>query len=81
MWGVSKKRRDPEVVLRRLGDAVRGMRDAKKVSQEQVAFTAGVSVRHFQKVEAGVTNPAFLTLLGIADALDVPVSELLTDIR
>lgn len=81
MWGVSKKRRDPEVALRRLGEAVRSRREAAGESQEAVAFAAGVSVRHFQKIEGGQTNPATLTLLAIADALKVRLADLLADLR
>ncbi len=81
MWGVSKKRRDPEVALRRLGEAIRSRRDAVGESQEAIAFAAGVSVRHYQKIERGHTNPATLTLLAIADALKVRLADLLADLR
>lgn len=81
MWGVSKKRRDPEVALRRLGEAVRSRREAVGESQEAIAFASGVSVRHFQKIEGGQTNPATLTLLAIADALRIRLAELLADVR
>ncbi len=81
MWGVSKKRRDPEVPLRRLGQAVRSRREAVGESQEAIAFAAGVSVRHYQKIEAGQTNPATLTLLAIADALKARIADLLVDLR
>lgn len=78
---MGRKRRDPDAALRRLAEVVRSRREAVGQSQEEVAFAAGVSVRHFQKIEAGVTNPAFLTLLGIADALEVRVAELLAEVH
>jgi transcriptional regulator with XRE-family HTH domain len=78
---VTRKKRDPDVALRRLGEIVRARREAAGKSQEAVAFASGVSVRHYQKIEAGVTNPAFLTLIGIADALELHVSDLLTNLR
>lgn len=37
--------------------------------------------RILSAIETGVTNPAFLTLIGIADALELHVSDLLTNLR
>lgn len=79
--GCVSRKRDPEVVLRRLGGAIRARREAAPLSQEAVAFAAGVSVRHYQKIEGGQTNPAFLTLLQIADALEMRLPDLLADLR
>lgn len=78
---MARKKRDPDLILRDLGKSVRDSRRAAELSQESVAFAASVSVRHYQKIEAGDTNPAFLALLAIADALNVRVSELLADLR
>ncbi|HEX3464246.1 MAG TPA: helix-turn-helix transcriptional regulator [Candidatus Elarobacter sp.] len=78
---MSRKKRDPEVSLRRLGDTLRAQREAAGRTQEAVAFAAEVSVRHYQKIESGITNPAFLTLLQIADALEVRLPDLLGDLR
>lgn len=81
MFLVTRKKRDPNVALRRLGEIVRARRESAGKSQESVAFASGVSVRHYQKIEAGATNPAFLTLIGIADALEVRLPDLLGELR
>jgi transcriptional regulator with XRE-family HTH domain len=60
-----------------LSVAIRSARESAGLSQEQVAFDSGVSVRHYQKIEAGDTaNPKLENLYGIAAALGLPLSEL-----
>jgi transcriptional regulator with XRE-family HTH domain len=81
MRGVSSKKRDPDGALRRLGDAIRSRRAELGKSQEAVAFAGNISVRHFQKIEGGQTNPAVLTMLAIASALNVRVADLLASDR
>jgi|SRR5580704_1557597 DNA-binding XRE family transcriptional regulator len=48
------------------------------MTQEEVAFDAGVSVRHLQSLESGQLNPSYLVLLAVSRALKVPVSRLLS---
>jgi len=47
------------------------------VTQEDVAFKANISVRHFQKLESGTANPRLDTLLAIAKALQTNLQSLL----
>ena len=61
-----------------LCDAIRDAREAAELSQEEVAFGAGVSVRHYQKIEAGDTgNPKLENLYGIAAALGMRLADLI----
>jgi len=66
-----------EAALKRLAKAVSGNRKAAGKTQEDLAYEAGVSVRHLQNLEAGNLNPGYLTLVAIASALFMPVSDLL----
>jgi transcriptional regulator with XRE-family HTH domain len=50
-------------------------------SQEQVAHDAQLSLRHYQKIEAGAGDPRLSTLLRIAGALDARLSEILEEIE
>ncbi len=68
--------------LLQFGENVARLRIAKRLSQTQLAFgldpiTKGISQSYISQLEAGKRNPKLLTLIAIADALDVPVSELL----
>jgi transcriptional regulator with XRE-family HTH domain len=67
---------DPRVAL--IGASIKSERKRRpKLSQEELAQTAGVTLRHYQRIESGTENPRATTLLKIADALGVPVSLLL----
>lgn len=74
---------------RRLGAAVRRLRVERELSQETLAFTAGVTKNTLQLLEAGrasgrkdaegPSNPRLSTLAGLATVLNVSISELLAD--
>ncbi len=70
-------RDEHEDELLRLAEAVRAARAASGASQESVAFSAGISVRHYQELESGRLNPSYLTLRSVAVALNVPLVRLL----
>ncbi|MEA2903912.1 MAG: family transcriptional regulator, aerobic/anaerobic benzoate catabolism transcriptional [Alphaproteobacteria bacterium] len=57
--------------LVRLGRAKRGM------TRRQLAQDSGASERYLAQIESGQGNPSVIILKSIADALDVPVIELL----
>jgi transcriptional regulator with XRE-family HTH domain len=47
------------------------------MTQEDVAHEAGLSVRHYQKIEAGTGDPKISTLIAIAGALGTKLQTLL----
>src|SRR6188768_328307 len=55
----------------RLGRAKRGM------SRRQLAQESGTSERYLAQIEGGAGNPSVLVLRAIADALEMPMFELL----
>jgi transcriptional regulator with XRE-family HTH domain len=59
-----------------LGAAIRRRRDYLDLSQEHVAHEAGLSVRHYAKVEAGQTNATLETLLNVALVLGIGFLEM-----
>jgi transcriptional regulator with XRE-family HTH domain len=70
------KRRDPSVMLKRLAKTIRGRREERGLSQEDVAGEAAISVRHYQKVESGSVDVRYTSLVGIANALETTIGEL-----
>ena len=60
-----------------LGGAIRRVRKEKKISQEKLALKAELDRSYMGRVERGDNNVALLTLLKIANALDVKMSVLL----
>jgi transcriptional regulator with XRE-family HTH domain len=59
-----------------LGAAIRALRIEKEAKQQAVAEAAGITVAHLSKIERGLTNPTWGTVVAIAEALDVAVSTL-----
>jgi transcriptional regulator with XRE-family HTH domain len=72
-------RHKQDAALISVGDAIRRVRLANGVSQEQLALTAGVYRSYVGRVERGDNNVALLTLIRIATALGMTASMLLAD--
>ena len=59
---------------------VRRIRKAKELSQDRLAKLAGITLTTLVKIESGANdNPTLKTLKKIANALEVPVNDLLED--
>jgi transcriptional regulator with XRE-family HTH domain len=71
---LSQNRQSAELVA--LGSAIKRRRLEKKVSQEGLALAAEVDRSYLGRVERGDNNPAVLTLIKIATALDMTLAEL-----
>ena len=69
--------------VRELGDLIKEIREMRSMSQERVAFASGLAKYTFQRIEKGLSNknapanPTLLTLVAIANSLDVSLEELL----
>ena len=55
-----------------LGTLLRRWRDARNKSQMEASLDAGVSQRHLSFIEIGRSVPSRETLIGIAEALEIP---------
>jgi transcriptional regulator with XRE-family HTH domain len=63
-----------------IGERVRTGRKALRLSQEEVARRAGVSLNQVNRLERGeIVDPHFSTLAGLAAALDMQISELVEE--
>jgi XRE family transcriptional regulator, aerobic/anaerobic benzoate catabolism transcriptional regulator len=60
-----------------VGGLVRSARAKRGITRRQLAEQSGASERYLAQIESGQGNPSVTILKGIADALDVPVAELL----
>jgi transcriptional regulator with XRE-family HTH domain len=59
-----------------LGKAIRQLRDQRGVSQEALAYEAGVTSGTLSLIERGLSNPTWGTVKGIAAALGVTIVDL-----
>lgn len=60
-----------------LGQAIRGRRKELNLSQEALGFKAGYHVTYVSQIERSVKSPTVRTLLILAGALEIPLSELI----
>jgi transcriptional regulator with XRE-family HTH domain len=59
-----------------VGGNVRRLRKARGITQEQLAFEAGLDLTYIGGIERGRRNPSVLVLARIADALGTEMTEL-----
>jgi transcriptional regulator with XRE-family HTH domain len=59
-----------------LASVIKRMRIEHGMTQEALAFKAGVKIATLSRVERGATNPVWPTLVKIADALGITPVEL-----
>jgi transcriptional regulator with XRE-family HTH domain len=71
------KQQKKNVFLIALGDAVRERRIDLLLTQEGLGVAAGLHRTYVTDIESGKRNVATLTLLRIAEALKLPLSDLI----
>lgn len=65
---------DPD--LQRFAARVKQVREAKGMTQEDLAYSSHISVSQVSRIERGVLNPSVVMTFYLARALKVPVAEL-----
>jgi transcriptional regulator with XRE-family HTH domain len=64
-------------ISKSLGQRIRSLRVSRELSQDALAEKAGMSVKHLGKIERGSVNASIQCLTGIAEALDLPLRDVL----
>ena len=67
-----------EPLLIRVGERIRNLRAVRGMSRKMLARDAGVSERFLADLESGVGNASILLLNRLAEALAMPLAELVT---
>jgi len=75
-----KKNSKQHTYLKKVGLNIRKVRKEKEISQESLALAADLDRSYVGGVERGERNISIVNLKKIADALKVPVSQLLKDL-
>lgn len=65
-----------KTIEREFGRKLRKLRLAKNLSQEELAFKAGVHRTYLGGIERGERNPSLRNIAAIARALDVTLAQL-----
>ena len=64
-----------------LADLLKRLREERSITQEQLAFDAGITVSALSRIERGLNSPGWTTVQRLASALDIRMSELVTDLE
>jgi transcriptional regulator with XRE-family HTH domain len=59
-----------------LARAIRSLREQRGLSQEALAHDASITVASYARIERGESNPTWMTVTRISDALGVSLAEL-----
>ncbi|WP_440639444.1 helix-turn-helix domain-containing protein [Bradyrhizobium sp. PUT101] len=62
-----------------VGKNVRTIRQERGITQEKLAFEAGIDLTYVGGIERGKRNPSLLVMARIAEALSVPLAKLIAD--
>jgi len=65
-----------KTIRQKFGEKIRELRRAQGLSQEELAFRAGVHRNYLGGIERGERNPALENIVALAKALAVDPSEL-----
>ncbi len=63
-----------------MGANVRRLRQARKLSQEQLAYEAEIDVTYLRGIEAGRRNPSLMVMVRIANAVSAKPTDLFRSI-
>ena len=69
-------RRTDKALIRVVGQRIRALRDARDISQQQLAEQVGLQPQALSRVETGARGLSLANLVLIAEALGVPLGEL-----
>ncbi|MEU0522783.1 helix-turn-helix domain-containing protein [Streptomyces niveus] len=64
---------------RAVGNRIRAARIQAGLTQEAVALRAGMNYGHYNRIEQGHASPLLDTLFRLADAIDVPLADLVRE--
>lgn len=63
------------------GQQVKQLREAREMSQEELAYRADLSSSHISRTERGAQSPSLMVIHKIAKALGIPISELMRHVE
>jgi transcriptional regulator with XRE-family HTH domain len=68
----------PDIPDQALAALLKQLREERDVTQEQLAFDAGITASALSRIERGLNSPGWMTLKRIVEALDVSLIELVS---
>jgi len=65
-----------DIFYKKLGQRIKLLREQRHLTQEKLAESAQISLDYLGKIEVNINRPGLLTLLKIANALEISMEEL-----
>ena len=59
-----------------LAELLKQLREDREITQEELAFEAGITASALSRIERGINNPGWMTVRRLAEALDVTLVQL-----
>jgi transcriptional regulator with XRE-family HTH domain len=75
---VELKKNAEQVILETFGNNLKALREKKNLSQEAMAFIAGLSRSYYSEIELGKRNVSLVNITKIAIALEIDLNKLLS---
>jgi transcriptional regulator with XRE-family HTH domain len=63
--------------LKIIGEKIKGIREAKGITRQELSFLSSTHYTHLMNIENGKVNPQLKTILKILDALEIKLENLL----
>ncbi len=64
-----------------LAEILKQLREEREITQEQLAFDAGMTASALSRIERGINSPGWMTVKRLAEALDVSLAEIAADVE
>lgn len=69
---------DPDPILAGL---IKELREQREITQEQLAFDAGITASALSRIERGINNPGWMTVKRLTEALGVSLAQLAAEVE
>ena len=68
-------------ILKALGRKIKNLRKQKNISLNAFSFANGINSATLSRIENGIVDPKFITLLKISTALNVPLENIIKELN
>jgi transcriptional regulator with XRE-family HTH domain len=69
---------EEKIFLQKIGKRIKEVRESKGLSQQELAAKLDYEKSNMSRLESGRVNPRITTLKHVAEALEVPIMELVS---
>lgn len=70
-----------KTILKKLGKKLKKLREEKNLSLNAFSFQNGIQSATLSRIENGIVDPKFITLLKISTALEIPLDKILNELN